>query len=129
MVAPLFILAIILDKTNISGRLQEKFAAPVTYSLGFKKVSITLMEAVSGVMFIVMGIITVYFAVTGRLISHAGYEPYINIYAAKATQAMSGIIGGVPSIGWVIIFAGILASIIAVVVRQWRQSAQLDNKK
>ena len=102
MVSPLFILAIILDKSNMSGRLQEKFAAPVTYSLGFKRVTITLMEAISGVMFIGMGIITVYFAMTGRLVAHAGYEPYINVYAAKVTQSLSGIIGGMPSVGWII---------------------------
>ena len=127
MVAPLFILAIIMDKANVSGKLQEKFSAPVTYSLGFKKVTITLMEAISGVMFIAMGFITVYFAITGRLISHAGYEPYINIYAAKITQSLSGIIGGMPSVGWIIIFVAILIGIIAIVVRQWKQSAKLES--
>lgn len=120
MVSPLFILAIILDKSNASGRLQEKFSAPVTYSLGFKKITISLMEAVSGVMFVGMGFITIYFAVTGRLISHAGYAPYINIYAAKATQAMSGVISWIPAAGWVIIFATVIAVILYVVIRQWR---------
>jgi cytochrome c biogenesis protein CcdA len=120
MVSPLFILAIILDKSNASGRLQEKFSAPVTYSLGFKKVTISLMEAVSGLMFVIMGFITIYFAVTGKLISHAGYAPYINIYAAKATQAMSGFISWIPSIGWVVIFGAIIAAILCVVIRQWR---------
>lgn len=122
MVAPLFILALVLDKANLSGRLQEKFAAPVTYSLGFRQVTVTLMEAISGVMFIAMGFITVYFAITGRLISHAGYEPYINIYAAKATQALSGIIGGMPSVGWIIIFAVVLIGIISLVIKQIKKS-------
>ena len=120
MVAPLFILAIILDKSNASGRLQEKFSAPVSYSLGFRQVKITLMDAVSGLMFIVMGFITIYFALTGRLISHAGYEPYINIYAAKLTQSLSGIIDWIPAAGWILIFAGVIASILYAVVRQWR---------
>ncbi len=127
MVAPLFILALILDKANLSGRLQAKFSAPVTYSLGFKQVTITLMEAISGVMFIAMGIITVYFAMTGSLVSHAGYGSYVNIYAAKATQALSGIIGGMPSVGWIIIFVAIIIGIIAIVVRQWKQSDKLES--
>ncbi len=130
MVAPLFVLAIILDKNNVSGRLQEKFAAPVTYSLGFKQVTVTLMEAVSGLMFVGMGFVTVYFAMTGRLISHAGYEPYINIYAAKITQSLSGVINWIPSVGWVIIFAAIIAVILYVVVRQWKsEKIPADVKK
>src|SRR3989344_4037908 len=125
MVAPLFILAIILDKSNASGRLQEKFSAPVTYSLGFKKVTITLMEAVSGVMFVGMGFLTIYFAVMGRLISHAGYAPYINIYAAKITQSLSGVISWIPAAGWVVIFAAIITAILYVVVHQWRSEKVL----
>ena len=121
MVAPLFILAFILDSSTVSGKLHEKFAAPVTYSLGSKKVEITLMESVSALMFLGMGIITLYLAFTGKLLSHAGSGVVINIYAAKITETLSGIVR-LPVIGWLLIVTAIAALITWVALRQWKST-------
>jgi len=120
MVAPLFFLAFILDRNNFSGRMQEKFSAPVEYMLGRRKVAITLMEAVSGVIFVGMGVLTVYFAITGRLINHAGYGPYVNVYAAQATEALTGFLGWIPSPWWIVIVAAVAGALVWKVVREWK---------
>lgn len=72
MVGPLFLISLFLDKINFT----QKFAAvrkPFEYSLAGKKIKITINEAISGFVFMVMGVLIIFLAFTNRLFIHSEY--------------------------------------------------------
>lgn len=88
MVIPLFILSALLDK----GRFTQKFFAfrkTVSYSFFGKKIRLTISNLFSGVMFLILGLIILYLAVTNNLITHASYQISINVYLTKLIQFIS----------------------------------------
>ena len=89
MVAPLFLISIFLDKINFEQKFQQIFHKPIRYRIASKEVSITVSEAVAGVTFLAMGILTFYLAFTDRLFMQAGgYQTNINIYLTKISQSI-----------------------------------------
>ena len=58
MVAPLFLIALFLDKTNITKKMMT-FRKSVNFNFGKKIISLTVSEIVSGLMFLVMGLVII----------------------------------------------------------------------
>ena len=104
MVAPLFLIAMFLDKTKITKKMMN-FRKSVTINLGIKTVSLTISELVSGSMFLVMGLVIIYYAFMNKLTVHADYQVTINIYFAKLQKIIMSVIAPVPSFVWAIILA------------------------
>jgi len=104
MVAPLFLIAVFLDKANITKNMLN-FRKPVTLNFGIKTISLTISELISGLMFLVMGLVIIYYSFMNKLTVHADYQVTINIYFAKLQQVIMSIIAPVPSFIWPVLFA------------------------
>ncbi len=113
MVAPLFLLSLLLDKVAFTQKLSRAFQKPIEYSLGGKRFSTTVSEAISGTVFLVIGTLIGYLALTNRLFMRSSYQLSVNIFLAKTTNAISGFIKVVPEYVW----AGLLAIAIGFVVK------------
>lgn len=78
MVLPLFIIAFFVDKTNITEKLGV-FKKRIFY--------LTVADIISGITFLLMGILILYLAKTNQLAMGGGeYQITINIYMAKLTN-------------------------------------------
>ncbi|PJA87293.1 MAG: hypothetical protein CO141_00205 [Candidatus Moranbacteria bacterium CG_4_9_14_3_um_filter_42_9] len=104
MVAPLFLIAMFLDKTEITKKMMN-FRKSITLNLGIKTVSLTISELVSGLMFLVMGLVIIYYSFMNKLAVHADYQVTINIYFAKMQKAILSVITPIPSFIWAVLLA------------------------
>ncbi|MDO8742978.1 MAG: cytochrome c biogenesis protein CcdA [Candidatus Azambacteria bacterium] len=121
MVAPLFLISLFLDRINFKEKFQQIFHKPIQYRLGGKEISITISETVSGITFLVMGILILYLAFTNRLFMQAGgYQTDINIYLTKVLQSISGVAQAVPEYVWALLLVIIIGGVV------WRV-VQVDN--
>lgn len=121
MVAPLFLISLFLDKVDFSQKLIKTFNKPIEYPIGGKKISITIAEAISGITFLVMGIIIVYLALANRLFVHSEYQTAINIYLTKFLNTISGFIKIIPEYVWALLLVIIIGEIIWRVIRQFNK--------
>lgn len=123
MVLPLFILGTLLDKSKFT----EKFFAfkrTVSYDMFGHKVSLTLSNLFSGVMFLVLGIIILTLARTNSLTSHSVYQVSINIYLTKFIQSISQYTKVLPEFLWAVIFVGIFILLITLAIRQLKHAKE-----
>lgn len=122
MVAPLFLISLFLDKINFEQKLQQIFSKPIRYRLGKKEISITVSDAVSGIVFLAMGVLIFYFALTDQLFMQAGgYQTSINIYLAKILQSLNGIVRAVPEYAWALLLAVMMSGIVWHAIRQFNK--------
>mgnify|MGYP001578399730 CR=1 FL=1 len=128
MVAPLFLIPLFLDKINFERKFQQIFSKPIQYRLGGKEISITVSEAVAGITFLAMGILTLYLALTNQLFMQAGgYQTSINIYLTKVLQSVSGVAQAIPEYIWALLLVIIISGIVWRVVRQFNKE-KLEEK-
>ena len=111
MVAPCFLSLYFLDKSAITKKLM-RVRKPISYSLGSVKVSLTIGEFISGVMFVVMAIFTMSLAFFNKLNVHSSYQVNINIYLTKLFNSLRGLITFFPEYVWAIIFLFLLIGLI-----------------
>ena len=116
MVAPLFLIALFLDKTNITKKMMT-FRKSVNFNFGKKIISLTVSEIVSGLMFLVMGLVIIYYAFMNRLSVHADYQVTINIYFAKLQKAIMSVLAPVPSFVWAILLAILFFYIAKIIIK------------
>ncbi len=121
MVAPLFLISLFLDKVDFSQKLMKTFNKPIEYPIGGKKISLTIAEAISGITFLVMGIIIVYLALANRLFVHSEYQTAINIYLTKFLNTISDFIKIIPEYIWALLLVIIIGGIIWRVIRQFNK--------
>ena len=122
MVAPLFLISLFLDKIHFEQKFQKTFNKPIQYRLGGKEIHITVSEAVSGITFLAMGVLILYFALTNRLFMQAGgYQTSINIYHTKVLQSIRGVAQAIPEYAWMLLLVTIIGGIIWRVVRQFNK--------
>lgn len=89
MVAPLFLIAYLLDKNNITQKLMNSNKR-LTYSIGEKKISLAIADLISGATFLLMGIFILYLAQTNQLAMGGGeFQTKINIYLNQLVQIIS----------------------------------------
>ncbi|OGD24290.1 hypothetical protein A2Z10_02705 [Candidatus Azambacteria bacterium RBG_16_47_10] len=112
MVAPLFLISLFLDKIDFSQKLQQVFHKPIAYSLGGRRVSITVTEAISGAVFLAMGALITYFAFTNRLFVHSEYQTSINISLTQFLNAINDFVAIIPEYAWAAI---VLLSVVLII--------------
>lgn len=121
MVIPLFIIAFFVDKTNITEKLGI-FKKRISYSLARKKITITIADVISGVTFLLMGVLILYLAKTNKLAMGGGeFQTTINIYLANVTNFVNQYLGQIPAIVWIVAVVAVLALIIWRVIVRWRK--------
>lgn len=103
MVIPLFALSLILDKNKFTQKLFI-FRKTVNYQIFSRKIRLTLSNLFSGVMFLVLGVVIIYLALTNNLVAHAEYQISINVYLTRFTQFVGTYTKIIPEAVWAIIF-------------------------
>lgn len=123
MVAPLFFLSLLLDRTKATEKLML-VRRSLTYRLAGRPITLTVADALSGVIFLGMGGLTVALALTNRLTFHAGYQLDINIWLAKTLQSLRGIVNLLPEWVWgisfLLVFIAILGRALSLLNREQR---------
>jgi hypothetical protein len=90
MVAPLFLIAYLLDKNDFTQKLMESNKR-VSYSIKGKVISLSIADLVSGATFLLMGVFIFYLAQTNQLAMGGGeFQTKINIYLNQLVQVISG---------------------------------------
>lgn len=90
MVAPLFLIAYFLDKNNFTQKIMESNKS-LSYSIGDKKIRLSIADLVSGATFLLMGVFILYLAETNQLDMGGGeFQTKINIYLNQLVQMISG---------------------------------------
>ncbi|MDP3955283.1 MAG: cytochrome c biogenesis protein CcdA [bacterium] len=103
MVVPLFTIAIFLDKVNFTQKFFT-FRKIVSYRFLGEKVSVSLSGLLAGLMFLVLGVVILFFASSNQLTAHSSYQLMVNLYVAQLVGKVEGLIGFVPQIAWAFFF-------------------------
>lgn len=112
MVVPLFVLAAMLDKTKLTAKFMG-IRKRIEYSIGKTRVSLSVAEAMSGIIFVAMGILTIILAATKRLAVHSAYQVNVNIFLTKVLSAVRSLVTAVPEELWALLFIALFTGIIA----------------
>lgn len=89
MVAPLFLIAYLLDTGNVTKKLMESNKR-LSYAIGGRQINLTIADAVSGATFLLMGIFILYLAATNQLAMGGGeFQTKINIYLNQLVQTIN----------------------------------------
>lgn len=115
IVAPLFFISFLADKTEITKKLMN-MRKTFSYRFFGREIIITFAELVSGLVFFVMGLITIYYAFTANLAVHADYQIMLNIYFAKLSQSITNIIR--PLTGWLWLIIGVIIGFLVFKIAQ-----------
>ncbi|MBM2831227.1 MAG: Cytochrome c biosis protein transrane region [Dehalococcoidia bacterium] len=121
MVTPLFILSLVLDRIDFTQRLNKTFKKPIEYSIGGKKFGIIVSEAISGVTFLVMGMLIMYLALTNRLFVHSDYQTTINILLTKVLDSIGGFVRLVPEYVWAVLLLTAIGFVITLSINRFRK--------
>lgn len=121
MVAPLFLLSLFMDKSGVTQKLSNTFQKQIEYSLGSKKVSITVSEAISGITFLAMGALIVYLALANKLFVHSEYQVNVNIFLTKVLNSVNGFVKVVPEYVWAILSVAAIALITKLAINQLKK--------
>jgi cytochrome c biogenesis protein CcdA len=90
MVAPLFLIAYLLDKNNFAKKLMASNKS-LSYSIGGRHINLAIADVISGATFVLMGIFILYLAQTNQLAMGGGaFQTKINIYLNQLVQIISG---------------------------------------
>lgn len=128
MVSPLFILAVVLDRSRLTQRLMD-VTKPFHVRLAGREVQIGISELISGVTFIIIGALTLVWAAMNKTVTHSAFQVDINIALTKLQQSLSGIISNVPEYVWAVVIVGILAFIARKAYQQFVQTETTNNTK
>lgn len=101
MVAPLFVLSVLLDRTNATAKLMRLRR---TVQLFGGRVQLAVADLVSGILFVLMGGVTIGLTLAGRLMLRSNYQIDINIWMAKLTAALQGVTRLLPESVWAGLF-------------------------
>ena len=117
MVTPLFVLAAFLDKANFTQKFFA-FRKPITYrAFGFK-ITNTMANLFSGLMFLAIGVVIVYLSLTNQLTMQNSYQLSTNLFIADVTKRISQYTQVLPEPVWAIIFLSIFGLIAGVAIKQ-----------
>lgn len=117
MVVPLFIVAVLTDKTNVLNRFQG-LKRRVNYSLLGRKISTSFSNLVSGIIFIIFGAFILVFERSNPDTMGSGFQLSINLLAARVTRFMTNILNFVPEIVWALLFLSLFGAIAWTAFRQ-----------
>ena len=119
MTLPLFVIALFLDKYNLTERIANA-KKTVALHVGSFKWRITISELISGIIFLGMGGYITYLAFSNNLYSHSDYQLDMNLYSAKFLNYIKGFIGFLPEYVWAALFIGLVGYFTYVFVKQYK---------
>lgn len=117
MVVPLFIIAMFIDRTKVLERFQS-LKRQVHYRLFGHNISLFLSHLVSGVLYIGVGSLILYFGSQGPEALNDAYQLNINLWTADATRAISKVTDYIPETIWMLFFVSIFVLIAWLAYRQ-----------
>lgn len=118
MVAPLFILSFLIDRSKIAIKLNASFHKTVSYSALNRKFTLTMSELVSGATFLLMGILIIYLSITDKLFVH---RSEINIFIIKITSVVYNFLKFIPEYVWALAVIAVIGLIIKLSVSQFKK--------
>ncbi len=127
MVAPLFILASVLDRTKLTQKFMS-LRRGLKYSIGKLTINLTVAEAIAGVIFLGMGMATLWLAVNNRLAVHSRYQVDVNIFLTKLLQNIKGTISAVPEGIWASLLILALLGIVSRTIYLIHQEKRYEHK-
>ena len=124
MVSPLFIISYYLDKKGIMEKVTF-FKKEVKYSLFKKKISLTMSNVFSGIVFLAMGALLLYYSMTNQITMNSSENSlWINILMSQVTDGITKFISS--TTGQIIFFGIILLlfvwAIKMAVMKYWRNT-------
>ncbi len=128
MVFPLFILAYFMGKSDLGNKLSF-FKKQVSYSIAKKKIEITIAEMASGIMFLLMGMLILYLAKTGKLAMSSDYQISVNIFMANMTDSINSFFTKIPSIIWIVVLIAIIVLTLSILLNNRKKTKIQENKK
>lgn len=105
MVTPLFILSLVLDRSQATSRIML-FRRPVTLRLLGRSVQRTPAELLSGVVFVAMGSFILWQVLTDRLSTHSAFQLSVNVWLSKVLRNIQGAVAVLPEFVWAAIVLG-----------------------
>lgn len=120
MVAPLFLIALLMDRYDMTSRLHAANASLTYRALG-KVITLTVAQLVSGAVFAIMGGVTLYLALTDRIFAHSGLQTDINIAMTRLLQGADRIVGSVPQPVWGVVLILVIALLVKKFITQLRK--------
>lgn len=109
MTLPLFLIAALLDKYNLTDKIKNAKKI-VVMGFGSFKWRITVSELISSLIFLAMGGYITYLAFANKLTMHpSDYQLQMNIYNAKFLGAIQGYVKVIPEYIWALIFVLIVS--------------------
>ncbi len=120
MVSPLFILASVIDRTNLTNRLFEA-RKPFTFTLLGKEFRTRISDLIAGTTFTAMGVFTLVWAANNPMI-YSATAVDINIFITKILRFLNSFVGGIPQFVWGIAVVGLLVGLTALAVRQNKEN-------
>jgi len=114
MVSPLLVISYYLDKKGIMEKVNF-FKKEISYSLFKRKISITLTNIFSGIVFLVMGALLLYYSLTNQITMGSSENSlWLNIIMSKLTDTITQFISN--TIGQIVIFS-IIIFVIAWILK------------
>lgn len=117
MVAPLFVLASLMDKADFTQKLLI-LRRPTIIDIFGQKIRVTFSNLFSGIIFLALGVLTLYLERTNQLITHSSYQLITNIFLNKLVRSVGTYTSTLPEYVWLGIFLLIAIIIIKQAVRQ-----------
>lgn len=98
MTAPLFVIALFLDKINFTKKFLV-LRTPIKYRFPFfrQPIALPVIDAIAGLVFLAMGSLIVFLAFENKLFLHSDYQLTINLFLAKTLQSVESIVKFVPN--------------------------------
>lgn len=103
MVVPLFIMALLVDRTQVL----EKFKSlkrKVSYRLFGRRISVNLSHMIAGIIFAIFGAFILIYERVNPDAFGKGYQLEINLLAARVTRFIDRTFGAIPEWLWALLF-------------------------
>ena len=117
MVVPLFIIASFLDKVDFTHKFFV-FRKTLSYNIFNQEIRMTFANLISGLMFLILGLVILYLARTSQLISHSSYQLTINLYLTKFIGFIGAFTQIIPESVWAVLFVVLFLAITKLAINQ-----------
>lgn len=117
MVAPLFIVALFVDRFQAARKLQS-LKRRINYKLAGREISVSLSHLISGVIYMIFGAFILIFERTNSGGMGESYQIQLNLLAAQSTRWVSHITRAIPNVVWAIMFSVLFLIIGLTAYRQ-----------
>jgi len=120
MVAPLFIIASLLDKIDFT----QKFSSlrkPRSFKTFGAEFRFILSEVIAGIVFLGMGVYIIYLGLTDSLAMQSWYQLEINIFAANVVQSAHRFTQTIPAAAWAGLVLAVLILITGLAIKQFKK--------